>query len=414
MFIPRDVQLRLVNALWRKKLPEGLALEEVEALVAHFEEPWRGYADWLLDVLSAAPSEQQRFLDSFGARLPKEDREVLRGVPEEPDYPSLADLAAGLLPITWLWPGWIPRGMLSLLGAVPGAGKSFAALDLCRRVIEGSEWPDGSPMRDGKGTVIYIDAEAVPQIINQRAANWGMDLQRIYLMLPEDYEIIDLSESRHQQQLVQMTWYLRPQLIVADSLSSITLRGENNVEDVRVVLAFLARMARQFECGMLLIHHLRKRGKQLPLMDALTADDFRGSSHIIAMARSVLALSVVQTGPKPDRNGPRQLEVVKTNLCQYPEPLGMWFETMGDGVRLRYGNAPERYQEPTTVKQAEEWLVQVLEDLEELRPKRIIELGREEGFGESTIYRARKQLGGRVIDTKGYRHPENCWMLAVE
>jgi len=31
-----------------------------------------------------------------------------------------------------------------------------------------------------------VDAEAVPQIQNERAEGWGMDRSRLYLMLPEE------------------------------------------------------------------------------------------------------------------------------------------------------------------------------------------------------------------------------------
>ncbi len=51
--------------------------------------------------------------------------------------------------------------------------------------------------------------------------------------------------------------------------------------------------------------------------------DFRGSGHITAMARTVLGLSVVQTGKTFSLNGPRRLELVKTNLGPYPNPLGV-------------------------------------------------------------------------------------------
>ena len=52
-------------------------------------------------------------------------------------FPSHEDLRDKLPAITWLWPGWIPVGLLSLLGAAPGAGKSLVALDLARRIIHG-------------------------------------------------------------------------------------------------------------------------------------------------------------------------------------------------------------------------------------------------------------------------------------
>src|SRR3972149_5886400 len=41
-----------------------------------------------------------------------------------PHFPSLRDIAEDLPPIEWLWPGWIPRGMLTIFGAAQGSGKS--------------------------------------------------------------------------------------------------------------------------------------------------------------------------------------------------------------------------------------------------------------------------------------------------
>jgi hypothetical protein len=64
------------------------------------------------------------------------------------------------------------------------------------------------------------------------------------------------------------------------------------------------------------------------------------------VARSVLALSVVpveslcpQTGRTlpPDRNGPRRLEVIKTNLCRYPPALMVGFSG-GRGGREKGGD----------------------------------------------------------------------------
>jgi hypothetical protein len=153
-----------------------------------------------------------------------------------------------------------------------------------------------------------------------------MGRRPLYLMLPPaSYGMIDLGDEVQQDRLVDMCAALSPELVVVDSLSAISVRGENNVEDVRLLLGFLTSVGREFSCGLLLIHHLRKRGL-LALTDLVGPDDFRGSGHITAMARSVLALSVVQTGEQPDRNGPRRLDVIKTNLCRYPDPLGLALE----------------------------------------------------------------------------------------
>jgi hypothetical protein len=78
--------------------------------------------------------------------------------------------------VRWLWPGWIPRGMITLLGAYQGTGKSYFVLDIARTVIHGGPWPDGAPA-EKLGTVIYVDAEAIPQVNNERAVK--LDLNRI-------------------------------------------------------------------------------------------------------------------------------------------------------------------------------------------------------------------------------------------
>ena len=76
-------------------------------------------------------------------------------------FPSLAEIAETLPPVRWLWHGWIPQGMVSLLGAFQGTGKSYFVLDLARTIIEGGPWPDGQPVEQ-IGNVIYVEAEGFP------------------------------------------------------------------------------------------------------------------------------------------------------------------------------------------------------------------------------------------------------------
>jgi hypothetical protein len=327
-------------------------------------------------------------------------------------------VAGGLPPVRWLWPSWLPRGMLSLLGAAPGAGKSLVALDLARRLTGGGPFPDGTPVPDQERPVLYVDAESVPQIQNQRALAWGMDRSRLFLMMPDDpYEAIDFGSPAHQDLLVDMCYHLEPHLVVIDSLGAIHLKGENNVEDVRAVLGYLCAVAQEFDLSLLLIHHLRKRGRErfLPPVDVVAADEFRGSSHIVAMARSVLALSHVQVGPEPDRNGPRRLEIVKTNLCRYPPALGVAFESRGGGAPvLRYGDPPRPYRRPTRTDDCAAWLLQHLEEAgEPLRPKDVIQAAAEAGFSPATVRRARNQLGDRIVDAgSSPLDPKKRWKLA--
>lgn len=381
---------------------------------AQFEEPWRTcYA-----AAATAPGAGQAGILQALQRYPVKEREeivhaILSAAPGKglPVFQSLEELAVGLSPVTWLWRNWVPRGMLSLLGAVPGAGKSYVALDLARRIIGAETWPDGTTIEDGGRPVIYIDAEAVPQLLNERAVAWEMNRRLLYLMLPEANRLIDFSGVDDRDRLVEMCHAIQPALIVVDSLSSISSKGENNVDDVRAVLGFLSQVAVDFETGMILVHHLRKR-MPLPLIEELSADDFRGSGHIIAMARSVMGLSVVKTQAEQDRNGPRRLQVVKTNLAAYPDALGVEFVPLHPtGVFLKWGTAPQGYEEPTQRDNANDWLLTLLAE-GPMKAADVVEAGREMGYSRATIYRSREELKGQVVNTAGRKSPNNCWALA--
>ena len=120
--------------------------------------------------------------------------------------------------------------------------QSLIALDLAHRIIAGDPWPDGAPMTRPGAPVIYVDGENVPQILNERAVNWQMDRSNLYLLLPDEDDIIlDLSQPHYQNKLAEMAYRQEPALIVVDSLGSIMGKGENAIEDVRQILAYLAQ-----------------------------------------------------------------------------------------------------------------------------------------------------------------------------
>ena len=411
---------------WRDAhlVAQKVAGEDMEGLRPRdLAEPWRTIFERVEAVRHRDLAERAVWKATEGLEGRNELVEaVVRWLPDARGFgrwPSLGKLGEELAPVRWLWPGWIPRGMLSLLGAAPGAGKSLLALDLARRVIDGEVFPGNGEGRFRPGNVVYVDGEAVPQILNERALAWGMDRERVFLMLPADrYGMLDLGAGEEQDRLVDMVYDLEPELVVVDSLGSVSLRGENNVEDVRELLGFLAAVAREFGVGLLLIHHLRKRGGALGSVRTsglVSPDDFRGSSHIMAMARSVMGLSVVQEGPEVDRNGPRRLEVIKTNLCRHPAALGVVLDSgEGDGaVWVRYAEAPRGWREPTLAEECAEWLVDLLEEAGEgMRPKDVVRVAEEYGFTRATVYRARQALGAVIVEVgKGVRDPKKLWAV---
>ncbi|MFC2031140.1 AAA family ATPase, partial [Chloroflexota bacterium] len=331
-----------------------------------FDLPWRAIYHRIARAGNFTEAELQLYRATRdiedGSWLAKELTDMLPPGDTFTAYPSLEEIKRDFADVRWLWPSWIPRGMVTLLGAAPGMGKSLLALDLARRIITGEPWPDGQPglpqaQHTGNRAVI-IDAEGAPALLNQRARDWHLDRRRLFLLLArQDAPLIDLASPAHQQLLLEMCRTLEPALVVVDSLAAATTHGETSIEGARAILGFLSTVAREYDLGLLVIHHLRKRASGARPNYRPAADDLRGSSHLSAAARSVLVLSMAPpaaadalgpAGPEasvstaqqaalrgPVGTGPRRLEVVKTNLCQLPPPLQVVLEpgdSAGQGV----------------------------------------------------------------------------------
>lgn len=337
----------------------------------------------------------------------------IRDLQDEPRFLSLADIEESIPPVDWLWRNWIPRGMLTLLGAYQGTGKSYFVLDLARAVIEGGEWPDGTPAP--KGCVVYIDAEGIPSIHVRRSKALGFDRSKLFLQYPGDDIVLDLTQTHWQDRLVEMVTALRPELIIIDSLSSSSSSGQNSTQDTNSLLMFLVALANYGNCGMLLLHHLRKPPAGQLMLPGLNLHDFRGSGHITAMARSVLGMSVSQSGRQFSLNGPRRLDLVKTNVADdgYPDPIGIVQHQEHDGevVRFEYGEAPDYERSDTHSDDCEQWLIDYLDENGPTRPSKLLPAAEQAGYSRSTIYRVRKEMGDTIVNTKGRQHPQNKWAL---
>jgi len=413
MLIPRSLQCRIIAALLNGRLPEGYTLEQLERLYFTFDEPWRNYLGPLLDAMQVPDGVgRSSFIASYVNITPEHRELACQEAERTLHIPAMQELV--LPEIEWLWQGWIPRGMLTLFGAMPSAGKSYVALDLARRVIAGTTFPDGTPVEE-RGKVIYVDAENTPHIINRRAMSWEVDRSQLYLMGPGQRRLmVDFTDGHDQDRLVEWTWAVRPALIVVDSLSSVSTRGENSVEEVRDIFIFLNRLALEYGCGLLVIHHLRKPGAGFPPPRALTFHDLRGSSHITTMSRSVIGLHWVRTGPRADLNDPRRMDVLKTNLCRYPAGIGVTFQPMEEDpqvAEIRYGPIPRSYQQPTKQEACARWLSEALEEHGTLTPAEVVAKGAKAGFSRATLYRARRQLGQQVVVTRGKCRAEDEWAL---
>ena len=91
-------------------------------------------------------------------------------------------------------------------------------------------------------------------------------------------------------------------------------------------------------------------------------------------------------------------------IIRDPEPLG---------VVLCYSlEAPSPYQRPADADECATWLIATLqENGAPMAPRELIRLAAGQAFSQSTLYRARRQLGHQIVDTSGKRSPRNRWAL---
>lgn len=343
--------------------------------------------------------------------------QLIGALHDEPlHYPSVDGTLDQLPDLRWLWHPWIARGQITLLTGDPSAGKSYLSLDLARRIAADTTWPDGTPVGQ-PGVTLYVDAENRPSVLKIRVSNWtDAQRQRLYYMLPApNLMMIDLEGDLDRERFLDRVYRLRPALIIIDSYGSISLKGENNKEDVQRILSFLTRVSRDYDCAVVIIHHLRKRSRiqlTLPQMPRISIHSVRGSGHIGAMATNILGLQLVGT----DQNGVRSLHVVKNNLGIAPEPIGVTFIPWSENPEvavISYGDVPEPDHDLTKVEQCMEWLVELLED-GALSPSEIIDLAEYEDYNRRMVFRARNKLGAAIVDTEGPKHPSNRWTLSED
>jgi hypothetical protein len=60
-----------------------------------------------------------------------------------------------------------------------------------------------------------------------------------------------------------------------------------------------------------------------------------------------------------------------------------------------------------------EWLEDLLRaNPEGMKPMDVVSEGNIEGYSRAVVYRARKELRGKIDNTIGHKAPNNCWKWA--
>jgi putative DNA primase/helicase len=306
--------------------------------------------------------------------------------------------------IDWLWRGWLPKRMLTILGGDGGDGKSTVMAALIAALTTGGTLPDGS--RAPRTNVLMLSAEDdVAYAIRPRLDIHGADVARVFVLKGTavgDGEARWLDLRRDARIMRSVIEHHDIGLVVIDPLSSYLPKADRNSEgDIRDALQPLLSMIEATGVAVVGIMHVGKstEGRR-------AAQRLLGSTAFTALARSVLMLADMPAARQPPDvlpNGKQKvLQVVKSNYAIPPAPLLFrrplnaaiqWVGESGIGIEacLSAGmgkDAPERGD-------AEAFVATMLTGGSQ-RATDVLEAAKESGFSNRAIRHARKVLDVHV------------------
>ncbi len=314
------------------------------------------------------------------------------------------DLEKAIESTSFIAEGWLPRGHVTALVSSPGLGKSYLALEVTRIITTGQKkWFDEatSVRKVNSKAVIWCEAEGFQAGLKDRIKQLGIPPGKI--IFPYKDPLVDFKLEDHLANLEKVIDYHNPDLVVIDSLRGSHRKEEKDSKDMQEIMSTLVTLAKQFNIAIIIIHHTNKPAHGQP--DFVDINRVRGSGAIAAQCRMIWGLEK----PYPEHETVR-LKVVKSNLCQFPKPLGL--RITGKGVE--WTEAPneshhERFKQ-TKVDAATAWLKDFLTDgprpAEELKKE-----GEESGHSYATLRRASEQSGFITKLAPDKKHKSWRWAL---
>lgn len=227
-------------------------------------------------------------------------------------------------PIPWRVHDVVADGTLTIISGESGAGKSWLVQALCTGVALGRAVA-GLPCVEG--TALYIDAEMGPRMfVDQRlrptdatvAPFKYVDAMGLDISTPDDLAWV-------RSQIERMG----ANLVVIDSLRRLTpSKAENDSDDMAPAVAALAKLARDTDAAIVLVHHKGDSDKF-----------FRGSTAIKDQADALFA----RLRHPDDEHAPRRFRCSggKGKMRYAPEPADVFLTVDPEAGGVAGSDPPE-------------------------------------------------------------------------
>jgi len=188
--------------------------------------------------------------------------------------------------ITWLWPGWLPAGKLTILAGAAGTGKTTLALALASVITAGGRWPDGTVSKSKGNVLIWSSEDVADDTLVPRLIAAGADLTRCHFIegIAQNGESVPFDPSQDIIELHRAAQAMGGvSLLLIDPIVSAVAGDMHKANDVRRSLQAVVDFADAHDCAVIGITHFAKAGADRDPQDRVI-----GSQAFGALARMVL------------------------------------------------------------------------------------------------------------------------------
>ncbi|MBH9577863.1 AAA family ATPase [Inhella proteolytica] len=218
-----------------------------------------------------------------------------------------------LEPVRWLWPGFLPAGMFTVLGGAPGCGKTTIALSMAATLSRALPWPDGTRCAEAGDVLIWSGEDARP-VLAARLRAMGADLDRVRFIEGVDNPLrneADAFDPGRDMPLLEATAARLPalRLLILDPIVSAVAGDAHKSNEVRRSLQPMVDLGQRLGCAVLGITHFSKGTAGREPVERIT-----GSLAFGALARMVLVAAKGRMGEGEDAEAERVLLRAKSNI----------------------------------------------------------------------------------------------------
>lgn len=219
--------------------------------------------------------------------------------------------------LEWIWCGRIPLGKLTVIDGDPGLGKSLVTIDIAARVTANAPMPDGTTGHlVGPRGVVLLSAEDDPaDTLKPRLQAAGADLSRVVLLAgvkdATGERMPCLGDLNAIEAVVQK---VDAALVVVDPfMAFLGSKDSHKDQDIRALLAPLAKLAARLLVAVVVVRHLNKNSREGNSL-------YRGGGTIgiVGAARSSLVVARDPEDTPPARR--RIVAINKNNLAPDDAP----------------------------------------------------------------------------------------------